>query len=170
MARSLEERFWEKVIKPSEEACWGWRATKNNKGYGMIRRGPAKDSKLLAHRVSYEIQNGEIPDGLCVLHHCDNPICTNPRHLFLGTHQDNALDKVRKGRHRWGNDPNNKPPVYLGVMHPRARFNTSEIEDIRRRLSFGEAARAIARSFNVDKSLILKIKHGRTYVSVGLGG
>ena len=90
---ALEPRFWAKVNKTDD--CWEWTGCLNNKSYGQIR----VDGKAeLAHRVSWEMANGLIADGLCVLHKCDNPKCVRPDHLFLGTIADNNQDKVRKGR------------------------------------------------------------------------
>jgi hypothetical protein len=92
---SLSVRFWEKVRIASKDECWLWTASLNNKGYGKIGEGK---KILLAHRVSWELHFGPIPDRLCVLHKCDNPKCVNPDHLFLGTQKDNAQDMVRKNR------------------------------------------------------------------------
>ena len=78
-------------------ACHQWTAHTNRKGYGKFRVGTKKVS--LSHRVSYEIHRGPMPDGLCVLHSCDNPTCVNPDHLWLGTHQENVADRDAKGRH-----------------------------------------------------------------------
>src|SRR5687767_4720826 len=92
-SRPLSERFWEKVRKT--DGCWLWTASRNAKGYGQImyQRRP-----IHAHRVSWQLANGPIPDGLCVLHRCDNPQCVNPGHLFLGTIVDNNRDMFAKGR------------------------------------------------------------------------
>ena len=87
-------KFWAKVDKSGE--CWEWTASKRHKGYGQTRfmgRGGRK-----AHRVAWEITNGEIPNGLFVLHKCDNPGCVNPGHLFLGTNRSNIDDMLSKGR------------------------------------------------------------------------
>lgn len=87
--------FWRKVSKGSEDQCWLWQAGVNNRGYGQLNMS---GELLLAHRVSYSLKYGEIPKGLEVCHKCDNPTCCNPNHLFLGTHSDNMVDRLRKGR------------------------------------------------------------------------
>ena len=98
MTKPLRERFMKHVVTGPD--CWQWRATTNGAGYGMIYPGPPAKSgtKHLAHRVSWQIFRGDIPDGQHVLHRCDNPECTNPEHLFIGTHRDNMRDKELKGR------------------------------------------------------------------------
>lgn len=100
VSKSIEERFWEKVRKsPEPDGCWEWTASKFRNGYGsFVVLGERR-----AHRVSWEIHNGPIPDGLWVLHKCDNPSCVRPDHLFLGDRRTNMLDCVSKGRHRWKN-------------------------------------------------------------------
>lgn len=93
-----EERFWEKVNKRSDNECWEWLGAKTlvRKAYYGHMRFEGKERK--AHRISWTIAFGSIPDGLFVLHKCDNSICVNPNHLFLGTHEDNMRDMVEKGR------------------------------------------------------------------------
>lgn len=90
---AFEARFWRNVKKT--DTCWLWTGTFAAHGYGQVRRGPAR---YMAHRASWELNVGPIPAGLHVLHHCDNPPCVNPAHLFLGTHSDNMRDAVKKGR------------------------------------------------------------------------
>ena len=101
---SYSTRLWSKVGRTDEPgACWMWRGARNKShGYGMIwnnTAGPAGRS-MLAHRAVYEDVYGPVPDGLLVCHHCDNPMCVNPGHLFLGTYQDNYNDMKAKGRNR----------------------------------------------------------------------
>ncbi|QQD21197.1 hypothetical protein GJQ54_05145 [Oceanospirillaceae bacterium ASx5O] len=100
---TVTERFFERVEKSSEGGCWVWVGSK--RGSPRIKYGSFWNGKkhVAAHRFSWEMVNGEIPEGgdvrgMCVCHHCDNPLCVNPAHLFLGTHKDNMQDKVRKQR------------------------------------------------------------------------
>ena len=87
-------RFWSKAKQTNY--CWEWQAAKDNNGYGMFK---IQGEYLKASRIAYQIINGEISDkDIHVLHKCDNPTCINPDHLFTGTHQDNMMDKMRKGR------------------------------------------------------------------------
>lgn len=93
------DRFWSKVKKSG--GCWEWTGGTDERGYGRLW-GDDQNRSLKAHRVSWELANGPIPDGMHVLHHCDNPPCVNPAHLWLGTHDDNMADMVAKGRTGWG--------------------------------------------------------------------
>jgi hypothetical protein len=77
--------------------CWHWNGTRNNHGYGLFRPG-GTSGKVLAHRFMWQLLHGPIPQGLCILHRCDNPTCVNPRHLFIGTKKDNTQDAVKKCR------------------------------------------------------------------------
>lgn len=96
----IEVRFWRYVVKGErEDDCWSWAGARNANGYGRISKG-GKNNMDGAHRVSWRLHNGnaEIPPGMFILHSCDNPQCTNPKHLRLGTRSENSLDMYSRGR------------------------------------------------------------------------
>ena len=92
------EKFWSRVIIENLLDCWVWTGGTVGRGYGYLSRGGPK--LILAHRYVWEITYGPIPDGLCILHKCDNPPCVNPTHLYIGTHSDNMRDMIERGRGR----------------------------------------------------------------------
>lgn len=94
--KTLHDRFWAKVDKSAgADACWPWTGALFRSGYGMIG---IENQARRANRIAWQLTHGEIQPGLLVCHHCDNPPCVNPTHLFLGTAQDNTNDMMRKGR------------------------------------------------------------------------
>jgi len=109
--QSLETRFWQLVEMIPFHTCWEWIGAQTRFGYGQFRSNGIVRG---AHRVSWEIHNGPIPGGLWVLHHCDNPSCVRPDHLFIGTRTDNMRDAFRKGR------GNVAPAVAAHVFNRRA--------------------------------------------------
>ena len=91
------QRFEDKYMPIPETGCWEWIGTMSGSGYGQIWMN---DRMVGAHRVSWELEfKCEVPNGMCILHKCDNPSCVNPEHLFLGSYRDNMLDMIAKDRH-----------------------------------------------------------------------
>lgn len=118
-------RFWMKVSRSSPTECWLWIGAKKPTGYGNIRR----DKKYTtAHRVSWEIHFGEVPNGMQVLHSCDNPSCCNPHHLMLGTSMSNHIDMVKKGR----SNSNHKNRRY-GEENSKHKLSADQVKEIRRK-------------------------------------
>lgn len=142
---TLEERFWAKVEKGPD--CWMWTGAKSGgpPAYGYINLG----NKVLqrAHRLSYEMAKGPIPEGLHILHSCDEPLCVNPQHLFAGDAKANMDDMTSKGR----------------AKHPVGEANHSKLQefevlDIRsRRREFGTSYAALASRFGVCPSVVRNI-------------
>lgn len=138
----LEVRFWAKVEKTDN--CWEWIACRDKDGYGSL-------TGKRAHRISWELHFGKIPEGLCVLHSCDNRICVKPSHLFLGTRADNMKDMARKGR------------SCFGERNRGAKLKTEDILAIKRALSLGESCASLGRQFGVRDTAINKIKLGHKW-------
>ncbi len=134
-ARPTQERFATKYRVDSDSGCWLWKGPFYVKGYGRFHSG---SQSFRAHRASYMLHVGPIPDGIFVCHRCDVPACVNPAHLFLGTHQENMRDKVAKGRQflpssaithcKRGHEftPENTYMAARGVRHCRQCHNARE--------------------------------------------
>jgi hypothetical protein len=96
----VSERFWRNVDRTQIVGCWLWRGTIGTDGYGKFW---LRGKNPHAHRVAYELHSGSpVAAGMVVCHKCDTPACVRPSHLFVGTHKENSIDMVRKGRHRYG--------------------------------------------------------------------
>lgn len=133
----IELMFWKRVnksgpIHPICGRCWQWMAGKTWQGYGQFRG-------LKASRVAWELCKGEIPDGMFVLHHCDNTSCVNPKHLFLGTGLDNMQDMVVKGRWRGGRTSE----TMIGEKNPKAKMTARHVLKARELYSRGWPIRKI---------------------------
>lgn len=147
---TLLERFWSRIDKPADpNACWTWTGGKTG-GYGTLtEKVGGKKTCHYTHRLSFQIHCGEIPARMNVCHHCDNPSCVNPSHLFLGTHEENMHDKGRKKRGR----------APKGAAHGKAKLTDADVIEIRRRRANGETAVALGREFNVTNTAIYYVVH-----------
>lgn len=132
------DRFYERVPVPANpDDCMEWMGSRNYAGYGYA--GDPRTSgrtQTGAHRASYEMFVGPIPDGMYVCHTCDNPPCVNPRHLFAGTPTDNARDRQNKGRFT--------PPRFDRANHPRTKIAPAQVVEIRQRAIRGQKCSNIA--------------------------
>lgn len=153
-----EVRFWCRV-RSSRDGCWVWTRGTQHNGYGTFC---VKGRDIRAHRFSWEIHFGQIPQGMLVCHHCDNPPCVRPDHLFLGTDRDNCVDKLAKGRGRAG-IPFHRGCSHEGALNPNARMSTEQVAEALSRLADGEKPAAVASSFGVSTSLIYKIRSRRAW-------
>lgn len=145
----VADRFWKRVIK--SDGCWLWRGGHYLNGYGYLHLNAPAWKPVGAHRVSWEVNFGPIPDGLWVLHRCDNPGCVRPDHLFLGTRSDNVADMVAKGRKGFG-------------IH--AKLSREQVLSIRERVTNGEVQRTLAREFGVNPSTISNLMTRNTWSSL----
>jgi len=154
MSQTLKDGF-EKFVVRALEGCWGWKGGTPDPGYGMFR---SKMKQFRAHRASWTLHFGEIPKGMCVLHKCDNKICSNPDHLFLGTDADNALDMLKKGYH----------PT-LGKAGEASNLSTLkefQVREIRKLLSLGNTIKDVALLFSVSNNAIGKIKRNISWKGI----
>jgi len=157
-------RLWSKVDKSSgPDGCWIWIGCKASSGYGQIGRGRRGEGQMPTHRLAWELTNGPIPDGLWVLHKCDNPPCCNPAHLFLGTRTDNMRDCSAKGRLLAQSNPAH---LARGSRHGVAKLKESDIPTIRKRLAYGDLQWDIARDYGVTQTAIWSVKTGKTWKHV----
>lgn len=154
--KTLKERFDEKWIPVPESGCWLWTATCYPSGYGVIGVGSRTDgsrTNVAAHRLSYELHVGDIPQDICVLHKCDTPQCVNPNHLFLGTKQDNNKDKLAKNRQA------------KGARMNRGHLTESDVQAIRqmKQANPSFSCKQIGQTFNVARNTISLILQGKRW-------
>lgn len=146
-----EERFWRFVEK--FDGCWKWTGNKKPNGYGVLSRGSKADGYYLAHRFSWMLHNNaEIPNGMFVMHKCDNPECTNPEHLTIGTAKDNTQDMISKGRR--------KTVVSVGSENGKSLLDEEKVRFIRQSdLSHAELGRVL----HVSPNCVRGVRVGRTW-------
>jgi len=147
-------RFWKFVDKGKKTECWNW------KGHfsGSTSRYPSfydGNSEVKAHRFSYELHVGPIPEGLLVCHHCDNKSCVNPAHLFVGTHKDNTNDARQKNRLRWGS--------LHGEKNPRSKWTEQQVRDVVRLWKQGMPLADVAMNSGVTRTSVGAIVEGRVW-------
>lgn len=130
--------------------CWEWSGSRTSRGYGRFKIPTGKI--MLAHRASYMVHKGEIPSGLYICHHCDNPCCINPDHLFAGTNADNMADCARKGRSAGLRN--------IGQVNGRSVISEIDAKVIAKS---AEPHKVLAQRYGVSRSTITHLKTGRTW-------
>jgi len=144
-------RFWAKVRKA--DGCWVWTACVDTSGYGKLSVGSREFDR--AHRISYRLHHGPIPEGLLVLHRCDNRRCVNPAHLFLGSIQDNMRDMVSKERQARGENK------WTAVL------TAAEVVELRERHADGETLSYLATVYGITNKQASSIACGDSWKHVG---
>ena len=134
--------FWEAVAIKGPDECWNWQGAVTSRGYGCVR----VDNKTVgAHRRAYEVSKGPIADGMVICHQCDNKLCCNPAHLWLGTHLDNAMDYNDKGKRK---------------------LRAEDIPGIRQLFREGMNKSAIGRRYGITETAVRQIIKGQRWAHV----
>ena len=142
MNQDLRSAFFEKFIPEPNSGCWLWTGSMEGGGYGCLTY---KQKKYTGHRLSWEIHTGQPPGRLCVCHKCDNRLCVNPEHLFLGTAQDNMRDAGSKGR----------------LSFRTNKLSTSDVLDI---FTSAKTGTSLAKKYGVSKGRVSLIRNGLAWV------
>lgn len=150
--------FWSRVEKKGSKECWNWLGSTNSIGYGSFRFG---GPKMTAHRIAYWDSNRRIsklaPSNknlkAFVLHRCDNRLCCNPKHLFIGNYKDNIQDAIKKGRSKYAH----------GEKHPAAKLSNAQALEIRKYLISGRTRKEMQHIYAVSERIIARIANNNGY-------
>ena len=145
MDEAFLKRFWSKVDRRGPNECWPWLASTKT-GYGQIWIG---EKYARAHRISFSIANGPILDGRQVCHSCDNKLCVNPKHLWLGSAADNAIDRHKKGRSAKGEN------------HGKRKLTAAAVYDIRNN---GAPTHELVRRYGISRSVVKSVRRRAAWV------
>jgi HNH endonuclease len=152
---TVEERFYSKVTQADPAACWPWTGSTHRSGHGVFFVSKERGT-VPAHAFALELATGEArPEGLETCHHCDNPPCCNPAHLYYGTRQQNVDDMWRRERGR------------RGSAHRDALLTEKSVVEIRQRYAAGEFAKDLASEFNVTIGTVVAVVLGKNWRHVG---
>ena len=147
---TAQKRFFDNIERVTESGCWLWTGGVDGSGYGRILVG---DDRLKAHRYSYMLHIGPIPEGAYICHRCDVPACVNPAHLFAGTQQDNVTDCMNKGRR--------VPPT--GERNRAAKLTEQQVREIR---NLNGTTTAIGRQYGISGVMVSLIRRRKSWTHV----
>jgi hypothetical protein len=175
---SEAERFWSKVEVCGPEECWPWKARRDTKGYGRYYTGSRSDGtrrSALAHRVAWVLANqASFLPGVCGCHHCDNPACCNPTHIFPGTRADNQADMCAKGRQvapSGDRHPIRKNPgLVQGERNGNAKLREWQLPYILALVDAGVLQKDVAAAYGVAATAINRLVRGESWKSAAGGG
>jgi DNA-binding XRE family transcriptional regulator len=154
----IEAELYSNCISKKDK-CLEWGGAKDKKGYGIVNWN-GKNKRT--HRLSYELNFGEIPKGYLICHSCDNPSCINPKHLWVGTSKENTLDMMKKGRGNFKKGIKFKDAPY----RPHSKLDESKVKDIRERIKMGETMVSLAFEYNVSDRTINNINSGKLWKNI----
>lgn len=140
----MKKRFMDKVELVPFSTCWYWTGAVSSTGYGYLRHDGIMQS---AHRLSYRKHVGQIPTGMFVCHSCDERLCVNPNHLWLGTNADNTRDKMKKKRHR----------VATGAANGSTKLTDEQIREIRAKVAGGQKQKDVAAEYGICNQHVSEI-------------
>ncbi len=183
---TAEARFWPKVDKsgpipaaqPQLGPCWLWTRRCDKDGYGRFRPDGANSGDAGAHRVSFVLAGGVLLAGQLALHHCDNPPCVNPTHLYAGTHRQNTADMDSRGRRVQGNTSETacrgqrwrelhpKTLAFIGAANPAARLTEDDVRAIRAAFANGETQTSIGLRMGIPQPHVSRIVLRRSWANV----
>ena len=156
VSASAVARYWQKVIPAPLGKCWGWTGTVSKAGYGRLSDGGRAGHNRLASRVAFVLHHRPLAAGELVLHHCDNPPCTAPDHIYAGTMKQNVADMDARGRGKRGK--------VAGEDHKMSLFTNEQVLDIRRRVAVDSVThKQLASEFGVSRSAITQIVRGANW-------
>lgn len=151
LGSDVPDRFWKWVDVGVPGECWPWKGSRDRYGYG---RSTLNGKYVAASRAAYVYATGQDVDGLLVCHHCDNPACCNPSHLYAGTAGDNERDKFKRGH-----------KTHRGMKNPARKLTSEQVENVRQLFRQGMTNVAIGKMLGVHHSTISKIRTGNSWES-----
>lgn len=158
----LSRGFWDRVSIGRDSECWPWLMSVDRGGYGQIVVSEnGKSRRLTATRVAFVLGHRDLRHGEGVLHHCDNPRCCNPGHLYAGLPAENTRDAVVRRRMK-------AAPPSAGEMNPRAKLSDERAREIYSRLKDGGSVREVAREYSISEPTVSAIGKGRKWAHLGL--